>query len=576
MKRIQTPARGMTLSHKPLVLILGAAFTTAALAEQAAAPGTGNSPSVIYLPSSQPVAMSVTDTPVAAAPEVKKGVPGKPAGSKPQSQPFTPGATPQQAAAPESSMPSEIGPAMSLVVGKSTLIRLADPIERISVGNPAIADVTMINSRELYLLGKTFGSTNVMMWRKGGPTTIIDVAVSADASALLQRLRTLLPEEKGIKVEAAADSLVLAGVVTSAVKAEYAMQIAEGFIRAYTRGMTLPVTAGNPVAAQGQTITVGQATASAVGGALQTAPRVVNLMRVMQPQQVMLEVKVAEISKTLLDKLGGGLNLTGSSGSWRYGIVSDLLSNGGGGIFGLKSNGNSINVDAERKDGLVKVLAEPNIVAISGQEASFLAGGKVFIPVARNNQATGLATITLEEKEFGVGLKFTPTVLDGGRINLKVAPEVSELAQAGSPFTTVGGITAILPSFTTRRAQTTVQLGDGQSFAIAGLIKNNVTETVRKLPVLGEIPVLGALFRSSEFQGDRSELMFIITPRLVKPLGPDYALPTDAYTPPSRTEFFVNGQLEGSGSSDVPPDRPAPDNDAAAPRGTSTGGFQVN
>jgi pilus assembly protein CpaC len=478
--------------------------------------------------------------------------------------------------------PSEIGPSMSLVVGKSTLLRLPGPIERISVGNPAVADVTLISARELYLLGKSFGSTNVIMWRKGGPTTIIDVAVSADATALQDRLRMLLPDEKEIRVSAAADSLVLSGVVSSAQKASQAVQIAESFIRAYSRGLTLAVTAGNQTAQQGEQISVGQSVIAGAGGSGQNlAPRVVNLLRVSQDQQVMLEVTVAEVSKTLLDQLGVGIDSARVRGSWRYSILSNFLTDSAGLLGAVSRSGNSVVVDAERRDGLVKVLAEPNIVAISGQEASFLAGGKIFIPVARANALGGGTTITLEEKEFGVGLKFTPMVLDGGRIHLKVAPEVSELSQTGSPFTTIDGTTAVLPSFTTRRAQTSVQLMDGQSLAIAGLIKNNVTETVRKLPVLGEIPILGALFRSSEFQSDRSELMFVITPRLVRPIAGDMALPTDSFVPPTRGEFFLGGQLEGSGSADIPPDRPrAPVAPSAAPQapsgGAAGGGFRNN
>jgi len=152
----------------------------------------------------------------------------------------------------------------------------------------------------------------------------------------------------------------------------------------------------------------------------------------------------------------------------------------------------------------------------------------------------------LTEKEFGVGLKFTPTVLDAGLIHLKVAPEVSELSQTGSPFTTVNGITSVLPSFTTRRAETSVQLYDGQSFAIAGLIKNNVTETVKRFPVLGEMPYIGALFRSSEFQSDKTELMFLVTPRLVKALAQDVVLPTDNSVPPTRGAFFLEGKMDGT------------------------------
>ena len=488
--------------------------------------------------------------------------------------------------------PTEIGPSMDLVVGKSTLLRLTSPIERISVGNPAVADVTLISARELYLLGKTFGSTNVIMWRRGAPTTIIDVTVSADASALQDRLRRLLPDEKDIRVSAAADSLVLSGLVSSSVKAAQAMQIAESFIRTYSRGLTLAITAGNQEAQQGERIAVGQSAVSGGGAGQNLAPRVVNLLRIVEAQQVMLEVTVAEVSKSLLDKLGVGVDGARVSGSWRYSILSNLLTGSAGALGAISRTGNSLTLDAESRDGLVKILAEPNIVAISGHEASFLAGGKIFIPVSRANAATGVATITLEEKEFGVGLKFTPVVLEGGRIHLKVAPEVSELSQTGSPFTTVGGATAVLPSFTTRRAQTTVQLMDGQSLAIAGLIKNNVTESVRKLPFLGDVPILGPLFRSSEFQGDRSELMFVITPRLVKPTGQSLVLPTDAFVPPSRTEFLLEGRLEGAGSRSATPNsgEPVPGGPAASPRAVpgnatdapsappapASGGFRMN
>ena len=533
------------------------------------------------------VAMALALLGIATASAQQPGAPAVIKGTtqtKPVFIPKAPALPQAQAAAqalPDGSIPSEIGPAMELVVGKSTLVRLPAPIERISVGNPAVADVTLISARELYLLGKTFGSTNVIMWRRNAPTTIIDVSVGADASALEQRIRSLLPGED-VQVRSASDSLVLAGTVSSALKASQAVEIAESFVRTYSRGLQLQVMAGDQVARQGQAISVDQKeVTSRSGSGSGKEPRVINMLRIAQPQQVMLEVKVAEVSKNLLDKLGVGIDATRTGGNWSYSILSNLLSDSAA-LLGATRNNTSIVLDAERRDGLIKVLAEPNIVAISGQEASFLAGGKIFIPVARENSGTGGVTITLEEKEFGVGLKFTPVVLDGGRIHLKVAPEVSELSQTGSPFTTINGVTAILPSFTTRRAQTSVQLMDGQSLAIAGLIKNNVTETVRRLPVLGELPILGALFRSSEFQTDRTELMFLITPRLVKPLGPEVALPTDAFTPPSRAQFFLHGQLEGGGSGDVPPDRPATPAPAATPpvRGSadgvrSAGGFSM-
>jgi pilus assembly protein CpaC len=220
----------------------------------------------------------------------------------------------------------------------------------------------------------------------------------------------------------------------------------------------------------------------------------------------------------------------------------------------LNASGSSatlLGIDAQKKDGLVRVLAEPNIVTISGQSASFLSGGKIFIPVAQARDSGG-TTITLEEKEFGVGLKVSPTVLDGSRINLKLVSEVSELAQTGSPFTTIGNVTSVLPSISTRRVDTTVQLNDGQSFAVAGLIRNNVTETISRFPGLGNLPILGALFRSTEFQKDQTELIFVITPRLVKPAAALVA-PTDNHAEPGLASVLLMGKAEGSARATTAP-----------------------
>jgi pilus assembly protein CpaC len=463
---------------------------------------------------------------------------------------------------------SSVGPALSLTIGKSTLMRVPSAITRISLGNPTVADVTLISPTELYLLGKTYGSTNLVVWRKGAGPTAIDVNVNIDSARMEAKIHELLPGEMGIKVRPAADSVILTGVVSSAAKAKAAEDIANAFVRDVNKSLVMPIVAGDDKVASGTKMQVTSASGGA-GAANVAGAKVVNLLQIAEAQQVMLEVKIAEVSKTLIDKLGANVALkrTGSGGEQVFSLSSDFLSGGGGLLQALDIGKTSLSIDANKKDGLVKILAEPNIVAISGQEASFLAGGKIFIPVARSNDSGG-TTITLEEKEFGVGLKFTPTVLEGGRIHLRVAPEVSELSQAGSPFTTVNGVTSVLPSFTTRRVQTSVQLMDGQSLAIAGLIKNNVTEAMNKFPGLGEVPVLGALFRSSEFQGDRSELMFVITPHLIKPLDPNYILPTDSFTPPSRSEFYFGNKLEGSGHEDFPADKRAAPADA-------TGGMEV-
>ncbi|WP_247869760.1 type II and III secretion system protein family protein [Herbaspirillum sp. ST 5-3] len=437
---------------------------------------------------------------------------------------------------------------MSVPAAKSALLdlrqlNLPSPAWLRTVGDPDIVQVEPMTSPTpramFFLFGKQIGSTNLMFQNKEGRCAMVEVAVGVDTASVEAKLRQLLPAEKNIKVGAVADSLVLSGTVADALAVENAISIASAFVRK-----------GGGKGAAGST----------------SDERIVNMLAVAAPQQVMLEVKVAEISKTLLDKLGVNLSGTLHRGDWTASLLSNFLSDGAGKLNITKSpNGDSVTVDAEKKDGLVKVLAEPTVMAVSGQEGSFLAGGKIFIPVYSTTSGVNpVNTITLEEREFGVSLRFTPTVLDGGRINLKVAPEVSELSREGAGISSLG-TTSILPLFTTRRAATTVQLHDGQSFAIGGLIKNNVTENIKAFPFLGEVPVLGALFRSSEFQNDRTELVFVVTPRLVKPLAPNYPLPTDGFVPPSRGEFFLGGKLEGSA-----PAKPA--QQSAAPAASSSGG----
>lgn len=400
-------------------------------------------------------------------------------------------------------------PPLMLTSGKSVVLPFEEGLSRVSVANPEIADITLIRSKELYAVGKKAGATNLFLWMKNGQLRFMNVVVSADTSSLSLKLKELLPGEREIGVSSAGDALVLTGRVADAVKVQRAVMIAEEF----------------------------------------SGRKVINLLGVGDVPQVLLEVKVAEVSKKLTDKIGAAWGFTGNRGSFSYSLLGDFLTGGllsvpagaGGGVS-LSRGNDSFKLEAEIKNGLVKILAEPNIIAISGQEGAFLAGGKIFIPVPQSN-ATG-TTITLEEREYGVGLKFLPTVLEGGKINLRVTPEVSELAIEGTRVTS-GSSTTVLPTISTRRASTTVQLMDGQSFAIGGLIKNNVTEAISGLPILGEIPILGALFRSSEFMNDRSELMFLVTPRLVQPLAKAVALPTDNFRPPSRAEFLLNGQLEG-------------------------------
>jgi pilus assembly protein CpaC len=458
---------------------------------------------------------------------------------------------------------SEIAPQITLTEGKSTLMRLPYPATRMSVGDARIADVILLNNREVYMVGKAPGATNLILWNKNNDATIIDIAVRLDTSLLAGRLAELLPAEKDIHISTAADSVIVSGMVADAVTADQVIAIATAYAQRASRnnqgaaGGAASGGSANSAPANGSA----QAPQVAAAGSQSSMPKVINMLSVAAPQQVMLEVKVAEVSKTLVDQLGASIGAAKTRGSWTYSILSNLLTGMPGVADAFNKNGNFLTLDAQKRDGLIKVLAEPTIMAISGQEASFLAGGKIFIPVSSTN-TNGNSELKLEEKEFGIAVRFTPTVLAGGRINLRVAPEVSDLNKEGVGISAVGvNGTSILPSFTTRRATTTVQLFDGQSFAIGGLIKNNVTTNVKAFPLLGEIPVLGALFRSSDFQTDRTELVFIVTPHLVKALPADYKLPTDGYIQPSRGEFFLQGKSEGKRE---PAQAPAPQANNAA------------
>ena len=516
-----------------------------------------------------------------------------------------------------------VGPLVNLPVGKSTVIRPDKPVARILLGNPenaraagpaespgalrddgaklpasdsrpgvADVDVLLLGPSEVYLLGKTIGSTNIVMIDRDGTCTAFDVVVGMDTSALQALIGQLLPEEKLLRVSVAFDSVVLSGSVSDA---EALTRITD-LTHAYLRG-------------------------GSTGGAA-TNLRIVNMLSVDAPQQVLLEVKVAEVSKNLLDQFGIDFSraaVSGDSSVLRFmsGIFGGaagalgVISGAGSGVplssvgtvvggqvsgAGGTSGGNvtvtydqsgrptyttsygtvpgrsvsNVALNMQRSNGLVKVLAEPSIMAISGQTGSFLAGGTIFIPVVQTASNGAAGSVTLEEKDFGVSVKFTPTVLGHGRINLKVRPEVSELSSTGVSVRGLNG-SAILPSLISRKAETTVQLMDGQSFAIGGLIKNNTVTSVSAFPLLGELPIIGALFRSTEFQSDRSELVFIITPRLVKPLPANYRLPTDQYTPPTRSELIWEGKTEGRrppGAESMPAPSPVP----AAPPG---GGFDA-
>ena len=409
-------------------------------------------------------------------------------------------------AAQQDFMPETI----DLLQGKSKVMNVASKIKRVSLADPEVADIMLLSPTQIYLTGKAPGATNLTLWKNGSIYKVYDLVVSPDVSRLKKTLHEVLPEEKNLKVMTAGGNITLTGTVSSTESLTTAVELAK----------------------------------------IYAPEKVSNLLHVGGVHQVMLEVKVAEMNRSFMERLGIDLAYF-FDGNHIFTMLNGLFDfetddTGGkftynqntNGLFSFSDDSYSINgfLDALKRNGLVKILAEPTLICRSGMDASFLAGGEIPIPVPDDDG------IAIEYKKFGVSLDFTPKVMSGKRISLTVSPEVSELDFANS--ISISGTT--IPALTSRRAATTVELGDGQSFAIAGLLRDITRENIDQYPILGDIPVLGSLFRSSEFQQSKSELVIIVTPHLAKPLDmASQKLPTDDYTPPSEWEFFMMGKLEG-------------------------------
>ncbi|MDF3031402.1 MAG: pilus assembly protein CpaC [Moraxellaceae bacterium] len=394
-----------------------------------------------------------------------------------------------------------------LQVGQSRLVTSPVPLQQAVIGSPEIADIKLLSPQRILVLGIKPGTTNLMLRPSNSDqTAVLSVSVSFDRNGIKRKIAEAMPTEERIEVRDSNDKVILSGQASSAASLEMALAIARSFV---------------------------------------PESSVVNLVQVAGSQQVMLEARVAEISRNSLKDLGISTAILDNNGKWSF--ASGLPVTGAFGAVGYIDNDGSpfdnlaVTLEALEKKGLAKTLAEPNLVALSGQEANFLAGGEIPIPVAQN---AGLAnTITVEYKEFGVGLRFTPTVLNRDRINLKLVSEVSAIDPTNS-FEIGGGIT--IPAISTRRAGTSVELGDGQSFAIAGLMQSNMKNAISQFPFLGNIPVLGALFRSTDFQREESELVIMVTARLVKPVHRNQlAAPTDVFSPPSDLDQYLLGRIEG-------------------------------
>jgi len=461
-------------------------------------------------------------------------------------------AVPCQAAGPERVTVNATRPQrLTLTVGKSMIIECPQNLRRVSIVAPEIAELLTLTTRQIYLTGKAPGSTSVTLWKSDNSVmSIIDLEVLPNVVGLKEKIHQLMPDEAGVLVTATPDSITLSGTVSS------------------TANMNQILTLAGSYAPKGKDD-------KGVG-------RVNNFMEVGGVHQVMLEVRVSEMSRSLIKRMGVnfsylsdggktfGLTLldglsTASKAAVSPGAASSLdlgISSNVNAIFRFLGGGATwtVFIDALKEQGLLKVLAEPTLITLSGKTANFLAGGEFPIPIPQDDD-----TITVEYKTFGVGLNFTPTVLSNKKISMQVAPEVSDLDYTNS--ITLQGFE--IPSITTRRVATTVELADGQSFAIAGLLKDDVRQIVRKIPLLGDIPVLGNLFRSSQFRKNETELVIIVTPHLVKPLDmTKQTLPTDQYIEPNDFDFYLMGRLEGQGK-----DLPISPNSSALPP-SKTGGLE--
>ncbi len=410
----------------------------------------------------------------------------------------------------------DVSDQVQIEVGKGQVIRLPRPAATVFVADPEIADVQAQSPSIIYLFGRRAGSTSMFAVDENDDL-LLRTAVQVDHNLVSLRgaIDHLLPGHS-VDVSSVDGSIVLDGKVESPRQAHELRELASRYL--------------------GEDETI------------------LNRTRVGAPTQVHLRVRVAEVSREVIKEFGINWETLFNSGNFTFGFASgrDLISSGGSifrspanaggnapgigfGSFNSGSASVSTAIDALAEEGLVTVLAEPNLTALSGETASFLAGGEFPIPVASDDNE-----IEIEFKEFGISLAFTPTVLGRDRISLRVKPEVSELSDNGA--ITINGLT--IPALATRRAETTVELGSGQSFAVGGLLSNDVQNTVSKFPGLGDLPVLGTLFRSQRFQTNETELVILVTPYLVSPVSdPVLATPADGYQAPNDIERILEGRL---------------------------------
>jgi pilus assembly protein CpaC len=440
---------------------------------------------------------------------------------------------------------------VALSVGEGQMITLPRSVANVWTSNPKVADVLVNSPRQINLFGKEFGEATVIATAADGSVVYgAQVRVSQNLPSISEVLRMAMPDAD-VRVTTVGQTAILSGTVASPEDVAFVQQLAN---RELNPGVDM----------------------SSAGAMCKIC--VINRLKVATPLQVTLKVRIAEVNRTLLKSMGINLLSSDATSGFKFGINQggDFTTGPNSSPFGVISaitGGSTLGaatrllgldlagtLDLAASDGLVSILAEPNLTALSGETASFLAGGEFPIPISQS-----LGVTTIEYKQYGVGLAFTPIVLADGRISMRVRPEVSELSDAGS--IKVGSVQ--VPALITRRAETTVELGSGQSFMIAGLLRNTATNSLSKAPFLGDIPVLGALFRSTSYKRQETELVVIVTPYLVRPVSGQLATPIDGYRVPNDLKRDFLGQtFNGVSGSRAPTAVPAvagPAGPASAP-----------
>lgn len=446
-----------------------------------------------------------------------------------------------------------------LSIGEGELITLPSNVAEVWTSNPGVADVYVSNPRQIHLFGKEFGEATIFATSAAGAVVYSTrVRVTQNITSVDRVLKVAMPDAD-IAVTTVGQVAVLTGTVASPEDAAAAQRLVASLL--------------NP----GVDI-------SAPGAQLKMA--VISHLKTATPLQVNLQVRIAEVSRSFAKNIGVNLTTRDNSGGFLFGLGQGrqgtitpgangttftfpsapppnggTMLGGAGRLLGLDILG---SLDLGEQIGQVTTLANPNLTALSGETGSFLAGGEIPIPISQ-----GLGAVSVEYKQYGVSLAYTPTVLSDGRISLRVRPEVSQLSAAGA--VTIGGTQ--VPALTTRRAETTVELGSGQSLMIGGLLQNTHDNSIDQAPGLGHIPILGALFRSTGFKRNETELVIVITPYLVKPVNAnEIRLPTDGYHAPSDADRVFLGQLGGGRSGEprpmprmAPPASAAPSLGAAGP-----------